>query len=155
MRISDWSSDVCSSDLGKADRAAAAVAMLHPSLDLPGAAEQLDGLARPAFAQVRTNDGGGVDLALAGHHRLDGSDAETVLGAHRLQEPRVAGSLVAEAEVPANHHVARRQVADQDLDHEGLRRLQRKGTVEVQHEEVVHAGRLQRDRTSDAEGKRG
>src|SRR3546814_5941754 len=137
MRISDWGSDVCSSDLvdlqaqilaghrraaaevgdarqpaglaamldprvapgvhridagrraqvvaereigsGEADRAAAAVAMLHPSLDLPGAAEQLDGLARPAFAQVRTNDGGGVDLALAGHHRLDGRDAETVL----------------------------------------------------------------------------
>src|SRR3546814_15445807 len=73
---------------GKADRAAAAVAMLHPSLDLPGAAEQLDGLARPAFAQVRTNDGGGVDLALAGHHRLDGSAAETVLGAHRLQDER-------------------------------------------------------------------
>src|SRR3546814_15161827 len=111
MRISDWSSDVCSSDLGKADRAAAAVAMLHPSLDLPGAAEQLDGLARPAFAQVRTNDGGGVDLALAGHHRLDGSDADTVLGAHRIQEPRVAGPLVAEAVVPANHTVARRQVA--------------------------------------------
>src|SRR3546814_10682434 len=43
---------------GKADRAAAAVAMLHPSLDLPGAAEPLDGLARPAFAQVRTNAGG-------------------------------------------------------------------------------------------------
>src|SRR3546814_18378702 len=100
MRISDWSSDVCSSDLGKADRAAAAVAMLHPSLDPPGAAEQLDGLARPAFAQVRTNDGGGVDLALAGHHRLDGSDAETVLGAHPLHDPRVAGSLVAEAEAP-------------------------------------------------------
>src|SRR3546814_13888793 len=92
MRISDWSSDVCSSDLGKADRAAAAVAMLHPSLDLPGAAEQLDGLARPAFAPVRTNDGGGVDLALAGHHRLDGSDAENVLGAHRIQEPRGARS---------------------------------------------------------------
>src|SRR3546814_11673588 len=68
---------------GKADRAAAAVAMLHPSLDLPGAAEQLDGLARPAFAQVRTNDGGGVDLALAGHHRPDGSVAEPVLGALR------------------------------------------------------------------------
>src|SRR3546814_5308423 len=98
----------------------------------------------PAFEQVRTKDGGGVDLARAGHHRLDGSDAEAVLGAHRLQEPRVAGSLVAEAEVPANHHVARRQVADQDLDHEGLRRLQRKGTVEVQHEEVVDAGLLQR-----------
>src|SRR3546814_7674372 len=48
------------------------------------------------------------------------------------------------AEVPANHHVARRQVADQDLDHEGLRRLQRKGTVEVQLEEVVDAGLLQR-----------
>src|SRR3546814_13245741 len=48
------------------------------------------------------------------------------------------------AEVPANHHVARRQVAEQDLDHEGLRRLQRKGTVEVQHEEVVDAGLLQR-----------
>src|SRR3546814_13241979 len=119
MRISDWSSDVCSSDLtdrrpqvvaeadvggGKAEGAAAAVALLDPPLDLPGAAEQLGGLGRTPLAQMGADDGGGVDLAVAGHHGVDGGDAEAVLSPHRLQQPGVAGPLVAEAERPADPH---------------------------------------------------
>src|SRR3546814_18147962 len=72
---------------GKADRAAAAVAMLHPSLDLPGAADLLDCLSRPAFAPVLTNDGGGLHLALPGPHRPDVSASQSLLCATPTSVP--------------------------------------------------------------------
>src|SRR3546814_20499141 len=57
MRISDWSSDVCSSDLENAGAIAGLIACHLASGDVAGAREMFDGLddkmrADPAFASV-------------------------------------------------------------------------------------------------------
>ena len=75
------------------------------------------------------------------------------LGAHRLQQGHVARPLVAEAEIPAHHHMPRGQVGDKYFSDEGLGRLEREGMIEVLHEEVVDARLLQSVRLGPQRGK--
>src|SRR3546814_8544028 len=122
MRISDWSSDVCSSDLR--DREGdplerAPIVGTGRAVDHYWLADVDTNAARrrPQAFHIAEEPGqrfgllappgllGGIFLDVAGHHGVDGGDAEAVLSAHRLQQTGVAGPLVAEAEEIGRAHV--------------------------------------------------
>src|SRR5690349_24331571 len=75
----------------EADGAAALVALLDDTFDLPRPAQKLGRLACPAGAQRLADAGGRVDLALA-HHRVEDGDAKAALSAELAQLLDVAAT---------------------------------------------------------------
>src|SRR3546814_8767572 len=82
MRISDWSSDVCSSDLpevggGIAEITPALVTMFDHAPDREGPRQQPRRTTRVAALEQRADAAGGDDLTLH-RHRRHGIDREAV-----------------------------------------------------------------------------
>lgn len=119
-----------------AEPAAAPVALDHPTLDhvrviqeraRQGGVARLDRGADPARR---------ADLA-APFDPLDPAHAEAIVLAERRQGLGIAGALVAEAEVGADHHVARAEPAGEDVVDELLRRLPHQERGEREREQVL------------------
>src|SRR3546814_2221851 len=81
MRISDWSSDVCSSDLYRLDVAGMGVVVLVDAVDLDAAVERREGHCQGGFGEaVARQEGLGRE---AGNGKGLGEALER-LGAHHL-----------------------------------------------------------------------
>src|SRR3546814_10663317 len=119
MRISDWSSDVCSSDLGrarivaqthigggKADGAAQLVAMADLALDGEGPRQKPGGGRNVARLQRRAEAGGGNHAAAIGQ-RGHGLRFDPITGAKPVEKGDVAAPVVAEGKIMARHPAAK------------------------------------------------
>ena len=124
---------------GKADRAAAPVAGLDASVDLPEAAELRRRLSRPAVAQEFADMGRGIDRGVGAAHRLDDCHPETVPRPRLAQHLGGAAALVAEGQIVADYDMADTDRADQQVVDEQLGRPSGEGRVEMLHEQKVDA----------------
>src|SRR5690606_18286602 len=106
----------------EAELAAAPVARLDASLDLPVAAEKLGGLGGTAGDQELADAGRRISLAVRALLGRDHGHAEAVARGQLAEHRDVAAALVAEHEVLADHDVAGAHPLDQEPTHEVLGR---------------------------------
>src|SRR3546814_13971830 len=95
MRISDWSSDVCSSDLPDEVEALAVFVIEEVGVDRGGEARIVKLEAQIVAALVRLLGPGGADLGPANHHPVRGG---VVVGAAGFGDDAHALGLAAESD---------------------------------------------------------